>query len=286
MKKRKNLITKVAAVAAMAVLSMTALAGCGSNKNTAITVISREEGSGTRSAFTELMGITVDDVDNTVTSAEITSSTSVMLTSVEGNENAIGYISLGSLNDTVKAVKVDGVEASVDDIKNGSYSISRPFNIVTKSNISELAQDFINYILSDEGQAVINSEGYISVASGNSYQQSSMSGTITIAGSTSVAPVMEVLAEEYMAVNPDVTIEIQQSGSSAGITSTIEGACEIGMASRELEDTETAEGVSSTKIAMDGIAVIVNNNNETDSLSSEQIQKIFTGEITDWSEID
>ena len=267
-------------------LLLGSLTGCGGAGNDTITVVSREDGSGTRGAFTELLGIAVDDVDNTIDTAEITNSTAVMLTTVSGNTNAIGYVSLGSLSSDVKAVKVDGVEPSVEDIKNGSYAVSRPFNIVTKAEVSDLAKDFITYIESSDGQAVIEDEGYISSnENAQPYTATNLNGTITIAGSTSVAPVMEVLADDYMKLNGGVTIEIQQTGSSAGITSTIEGVCDIGMASRELKDSETSQGVSSQVIAIDGIAIIVNNNNTVDTLSAEQIKDIYTGAITTWSEV-
>lgn len=267
-------------------LLLGSLTGCGGAGNDTITVVSREDGSGTRGAFTELLGIAVDDVDNTIDTAEITNSTAVMLTTVSGNTNAIGYVSLGSLSSDVKAVKVDGVEPSVEDIKNGSYAVSRPFNIVTKAEVSDLAKDFITYIESSDGQAVIEDEGYISSnENAQPYTTTNLNGTITIAGSTSVAPVMEVLADDYMKLNGGVTIEIQQTGSSAGITSTIEGVCDIGMASRELKDSETSQGVSSQVIAIDGIAIIVNNDNTVDTLSAEQIKDIYTGAITTWSEV-
>lgn len=259
--------------------------GCGNAKNT-ITVISREDGSGTRGAFTELMGITVDDVDNTVETAEISNSTSVVIQSVAGNKNAIGYISLGSLGDDVKAVSVDGVEATVDNINNGTYKVARPFNIATKEDISELASDFVTFIMSADGQAIVEEEGYIKASDNGAYTPAGLEGTIVVAGSTSVAPVMEVLADAYKKLNTAVTIEIQQTGSSAGMTSTIEGACDIGMASREVKDSETAEGLIPTVIAMDGIAVIVNKENTVDNLTSEQIKNIYTGEFTDWSEME
>ena len=252
----------------------------------AISVISREEGSGTRGAFVELMGV-VDENDNDITTvnAEITNSTSVMITTVAGNPAAIGYVSLGSLSDEVKALKVDGVEATVDTVKSGDYKVARPFLLAYKDgSLSDVAQDFLNFILSDDGQAIIGEEGYISVAEGNTYEASGMSGKIVLAGSTSVSPVMEVLADAYKALNPDVTIEIQQTGSGAGITSAIEGVCDFGMSSRELKDSEAAE-LASTQIAMDGIAVIVNNGNTLDDITSEQIKSIYLGETTDWSEI-
>ncbi len=275
---------KFLALLSCAVLMAAAAVGCGS-QNEKITVVSREDGSGTRSAFSELMGVVKDDKDNTTDTAEVTNSTSVMLTTVAGNKAAIGYVSLGSLNDTVKAVKVDGVEATAENVKAGKYAVSRPFNIVTGKDLTPLAQDFISYILSTDGQAVVDEKGYISITQGETYKASGQTGTLTIAGSTSVAPLMEVLADKYMALNSGVKVEIQQSGSSAGITSAIEGVCQIGMASRELKDSETAKGVTATKIAMDGIAVIVNKDNSCSELTSDQIRKIYTGETTQWSDL-
>lgn len=275
---------KFLALLSCAVLMAATAVGCGS-QNEKITVVAREDGSGTRSAFSELMGIVKDDKDNTTDTAEVTNSTSVMLTTVAGNKAAIGYVSLGSLNDTVKAVKVDGVEATAENVKAGKYAVSRPFNIVTGKDLTPLAQDFISYILSTDGQAVVDEKGYISITQGETYKASGQTGTLTIAGSTSVAPLMEVLADKYMALNSGVKIEIQQSGSSAGITSAIEGVCQIGMASRELKDSETAKGVTATKIAMDGIAVIVNKDNSCSELTSDQIRKIYTGETTQWSDL-
>lgn len=283
---------KVIGLILVFVMSFTALVGCGNGgddsgsdaKGGEITVISREEGSGTRDGFTELMGIKVDDKDNTTVNAEISSSTSVVMSTVAGNVNAIGYISLGSLNDTVKAIKVDGAEATVENIKAGDYPIVRPFNVVTGSELSDLAKDFITFIMSKEGQDIISGEGYISnVDNPAEYvQQNGLTGRIVLAGSTSVAPVMEVLADAYKEMYSGVEIEIQQTGSGAGITSTIEGACDIGMASRDLKDEETAKGVEQTQIALDGIAVIVNTENSVDDLSTEQIRSIFTGETTTW----
>ena len=288
MKKRK-LIT----LGLCAVLAVTTLVSCGGNSSEGgapsgdITVVSREEGSGTRGAFTELVGvIDEDENDITVKTAEITNSTSVMMQTVAGNESSIGYVSLGSLSDEVKAVKVDGVEATVDTVKSGEYKVARPFNIVTKkTGVSELAKDFQKYILSEEGQKTIEEEGYIREDKAEAYKPAGLKGKITLAGSTSVAPVMEVLAENYKKLNDGVEIEIQQSGSSAGITAAIEGVCDIGMASRDLKDSETKEGLESTKIALDGIAVIVNNNNGLEDISTENLQKIYKGEITTWDEV-
>ena len=255
-----------------------------------ISPISREEGSGTRGAFIELFGIETKDadgnkIDNTTDTAEITNSTSVMMTTVAGNEYAIGYVSLGSLDDTVKALKIDGAESSVDTVKDGSYKISRPFNIVTKDGLSEVAADFVKYIMSEDGQKVVEDNGYISQGNEGAYEAAGLSGKVTVAGSSSVTPVMEKLAEAYKELNPDVEIEVQQNDSTTGVTSAIDGICDIGMASRELKDTETSQGVTGTSIALDGIAVIVNKQNPVDELTSDQVMSIFTGETQDWSDV-
>lgn len=256
-----------------------------------IVVISREEGSGTRGAFIELMGVEVkqDDgtkVDMTTVEAQITNDTAVMLTTVAGNPYGIGYISLGSLNDTVKAIMVDGVAPTVENIKAGTYKVSRPFNIATKGDVSEAAQDFMNFIMSAEGQEVVAKSKYIKINdAAAAFAPAGVSGKVVVAGSSSVTPVMEKLVEAYHAINPNVTIEIQQSDSSTGIKSVTDGTCDIGMASRELKDTELEKGLNPTAIAMDGIAVIVNNENTFSDLTSEQIRAIFTGEILSWSEL-
>ena len=286
---KKSRLAKVLTLGLAAVM-MFSLASCGGGGDSAggedITVVSREEGSGTRDAFTELTGVLADDVDNTVDTAEISNSTSVVIQSVAGNSAAIGYISLGSLDDSVKAVQVDGVDATVENVTSGDYKLQRPFNIVTNGEVGELPQDFINFIMSADGQAIIEEEGYIKINdSAEAYEPSGLEGTITLAGSTSVSPVMEVLADEYKALNSGVTIEIQQTGSGAGIQSTIEGVCDIGMASRELEEEEAAEGLTSQVIALDGIAVIVNTENTVEDLATEQIRQIFTGEITNWADV-
>ena len=224
-------------------------------------------------------------MDMTTDEAAVTNSTSVMMTSVAGDERAIGYISLGSLNDTVKAVKIDGAEATVDNIKSGAYKIARPFNIATKAEVSEVAADFIKYIMSEQGQKVVEDNGYISQGNEGAYEASGLSGKVVVAGSSSVTPVMEKLKEAYNALNPDVTIEVQQSDSTTGVTSAIEGVCDIGMASRELKDSELEKGVTGTVIAMDGIAVIVNNDSPVEELTSENVKAIFTGEVTDWADV-
>lgn len=255
-----------------------------------VTVVSREDGSGTRGAFIELFGIeqkndSGEKVDYTTDDAEITNSTSVMMTTIAGNTEAIGYISLGSLNDTVKAVSIDGAEPSVDNIKSGAYKIARPFNIATGETVSETAADFIKYIMSDEGQAVVEENGYISQGSEGAYTAANVSGKVVVAGSSSVTPVMEKLKEAYVELNPNVTIEVQQSDSTTGMTSAIEGVCDIGMASRELKDSETDAGLRATVIAMDGIAVIVNNDSPVDALTSDNVKAIFTGEAVNWEDL-
>lgn len=251
-----------------------------------ISVYSREDGSGTRGAFVELLGIEQDGVDLTTASAAITNSTSVMMTSVAGDKNGIGYISLGSLNDTVKALTIDGVKASAENVKNGAYQVSRPFNIVVGDDLSDATQDFIDFIMSAEGQQVVEDNGYIAVdSSAASYTTSGASGKIVVAGSSSVTPVMEKLAEAYKALNSDVSIEVNQSDSTTGVNMAVEGTCDIGMASRELKDSETSQGVSSQAIALDGIAIIVSPDSSIDELTSDQVMKIYTGEITDWSEL-
>lgn len=291
---RKKLLTlAVATVAASSLL--TGCGGSSSNDKKAasdenITAVSREDGSGTRGAFIELFGIEQKDkdgnkVDKTTSSVQITNSTSVMMTTVAENKAAIGYISLGSLNDTVKAVKIDGAEASVDTVKDGSYKIVRPFNIVTKDKLSKQAQDFENYIMSADGQKIIEDNGYISVGDKPAYEATAVEGKVVVAGSSSVTPVMEKLAEGYKAVNDKVDIEVQQSDSTTGMTSAIDGLCDIGMASRDLKDSELEAGLTATVIAKDGIAVIVNNDSGVEKLTSEQVKDVYTGNITTWEDL-
>lgn len=255
-----------------------------------IGVITREDGSGTRGAFIELFGIEEkndagEKIDNTTDTAAVTNSTSVMMTTVAGDLYSIGYISLGSMNDTVKAIQIDGTQATVENIKDGTYKIARPFNIATKEGLSEAAQDFIDFIMSADGQAVIEENGYIPVEEAEAYSGKMDSGKIVVAGSSSVTPVMEKLKEAYLEKNPDVSIEIQQSDSSTGMSDTIDGTCDIGMASRELKDSETEKGLTATVIAMDGITVIVNNDSPVDALTSEQVKSIFTGDAVYWSDV-
>ena len=280
-----------------------ALAGCGGNNNTAentdsqteqtsestgmsgaIHVVSREDGSGTRGAFVELTGVEDDNGDNTTVEAEIANRTDAVLTTVAGNEAAIGYVSLGSLNDTVKAVTVDGVEATVDNVKRGTYTLSRPFNIATKGEPTGVAADFINFIMSADGQAIVG-EDYITVNDeAEAFTSDGSSGQITVGGSSSVSPVMEQLIEAYEAVNPNAKLELQPSASTSGMTGAMDGTFAIGMASRELHDDEAGQ-LTAQAIAMDGIAVIVNPANTVDNLTMDQIRSIYVGETTDWSEV-
>lgn len=299
-------LKEIAATLLVATLALGTMVGCGStgNDNTTdgektentgasgdITILSREDGSGTRGAFVELFGIEEKDadgnrVDMTTEDAKITNSTSVMMTTVAGDVNSLGYISLGSLNDTVTTVKIDGVEATADNVSNGTYKIARPFNIATKGeDLSDAAQDFVNYILSKDGQQIITDNGYISVGEGKEFTSNNASGKLVIAGSSSVTPVMEKLVEAYGKVNANVEIEVQESDSSTGMQSTIDGLCDIGMASRELKDSETEAGLVATEIAKDGIAVIVNNESGITDLTSDQVKQIYTGEILTWDEV-
>lgn len=282
---------KVLAIVTAALIGTTAFAATASAASGTIDVISREDGSGTRGAFIELFGIEEkqgdEKVDMTTEDASITNSTSVMMTTVAGDENAIGYISLGSLNDTVKAVKIDGAEASAENVANDTYKVSRPFNIVTGEKLSDAAQDFENYIMSADGQQIVEDNGYIKAADdAKAYEQSDAEGKVVVAGSSSVTPVMEKLKESYEKANGGkITVEVQQSDSTTGITSAAEGICDIGMASRELKDEETSENLTATEIARDGIAVVVNNDNDIDDLTSDQVKAIFTGETTEWEDL-
>ena len=294
------------AAVAMSVMCMGTMVACGSSgsasndsktgsagsssKSQTITVVSREDGSGTRGAFIELFGIEEKDasgkkVDNTTDDATITNSTEVMMTTVAGDEAAIGYTSLGALNSSIKALKVDGAEATAANVKSGTYKISRPFNIATKGTVSEVTQDFINYILSEDGQKIVESNGYISQGNSGAFTSNGASGKIVVAGSSSVTPVMEKLLEAYKKVNTGAKIELQESDSTTGMTAAIDGTCDIGMASRELKDSEKSAGLTNQVIALDGIAVIVNNKNSASNITSEQVKAIFTGETTDWSNV-
>ena len=294
------------AAVAMSVMCMGTMVACGSSgsasndsktgsagsssKSQTITVVSREDGSGTRGAFLELFGIEEKDasgkkVDNTTDDATITNSTEVMMTTVAGDEAAIGYTSLGALNSSIKALKVDGAEATAANVKSGTYKISRPFNIATKGTVSEVTQDFINYILSEDGQKIVESNGYISQGNSGAFTSNGASGKIVVAGSSSVTPVMGKLLEAYQKVNTGAKIELQENDSTTGMTAAIDGTCDIGMASRELKDSEKSAGLTNQVIALDGIAVIVNNKNSASNITSEQVKAIFTGETTDWSNV-
>lgn len=302
----KNGIKKISALLVMSALAVTAFAGCGGAGNgessstdaasqtafdtsKSISVVTREEGSGTRDAFVELTGVLVKDgdtkTDNTTKSAVTVNGTEAVITNIKGNDYAIGYISLGSLNDNVKAVKIEDVEATAENVKSGEYKISRPFNIAYKEDgLNELAQDFVDYILSSDGQAVVTDNGYVAVSENGAYEGTKPEGKITVAGSSSVSPVMEKLIEAYQAINTGATIELQTTDSSAGMQSAIEGTADIGMASRDLKDEEATE-LTSTRIAQDGIAVIVNKNNTVDTLTMDEVKSIYTGESTVWSDV-
>lgn len=297
-------------IAVLAIAGMVAglAAGCGSKEKTDsdsgnnkeassdwdsssdITILSREDGSGTRGAFIELFGIEEekDDekVDMTTEEAQITNSTSVMLTTVAGDDYAIGYVSLGSLDDSVKALKIDGTEATAENVKSGDYKVSRPFNIAVKEDLdNEVASDFINFILSEEGQKVVEDTGYIATDEVKPYEGTSPSGKAVVGGSSSIAPVMEKLIEAYKAVSADAEIELQTTDSSTGMTSVVDGSYDIGMASREVKESEISEGLVPQVMATDGIAVIVNNNSTVDELSGDQVKTIYTGEAFTWDEV-
>lgn len=258
----------------------------GTSASGPITVVSREDGSGTRGAFVELIGV-VDEEDNDMTTvdATISNSTEVVIQTVAGNTGAIGYISLGSLDDTVKGVNIDGVEPTAENIENGTYTVSRPFNVATKGELTnEAAQDFMNYIMSEEGQAIV-AEDYIPVADVEPFESNGASGSVTVSGSSSVSPLMQKLIEGYNTVNPNVSIELQTSDSTTGMTDAINGMSDIGMASRELKQEELDAGLVNTVIATDGIAIIVNNESPITDLTTEQVRDIYLGNITDWSEL-
>lgn len=302
----KSMTKKITATALFGVLAVSAFAGCGGagsssngssdagpdaakfDASKTISVVTREEGSGTRDAFTELTGVLVKDgdnkTDNTTTSAVTINSTEAVITNVKDNEAAIGYISLGSLNDTVKALKIGGVEATADNVKSGDYAVSRPFNIAYKGELSDVAQDFVDYIMSSDGQKIVSDNGYVTVSENAAYSGKKPSGKISVAGSSSVSPVMEKLAEAYQKVNTNAKVEIQTSDSSAGMQSAMGGTCDIGMASRDLKDEEKS-ALKVETIAKDGIAVIVNNANTCDDLTLDQVKSIYTGETTVWSDI-
>ena len=300
--KMKKFIAMMATVAMVAGLAV----GCGGGSDAEggeggasgefdpsmdITIVSREDGSGTRGAFIELFGIEEEQedgekVDMTTEAAQITNSTSVMLTTVAGDEYAIGYVSLGSLDDSVKAVKIDGAEATADNVKSGDYKVSRPFNIATKADLNNpTATDFIAFIMSEEGQAVVAEEGYIPLDGAEAYAGEAPAGKVVVGGSSSVSPVMEKLIEAYAEVNPEAEIELQTTDSTTGMENAIAGSYDIGMASREVKDEELAEGLEAQVIATDGIAVVVNNANPVEDLSSDQVKAIYTGEALTWDEV-
>ena len=296
---------RTSAIAAVTAAALAlSLAACGSADSAAassapagdfdadqdITVISREDGSGTRGAFIELTGVEEKNadgkkVDNTTEAAAIQSSTNGVMTAVANDETAIGYISLGSLNDSVKAVKVGGIEASAETVKDGSYTLARPFNIVTNGEATDpVAVDFIAYCLSKDGQALATEEGYVG-SEGEDYTSAQPEGKITVGGSSSVSPLMEKLIEAYKTVNPNAELELLTSDSTTGVSGALDGSYTIGMASRELKDSETEGGAVSTVLAQDGIAVVVNPANSVEDLTVDQIKGIYTGELTTWADV-
>ena len=289
----KKIIVYAAAAAVVLASGILGFAGVGRtadfDKGKSISVVSREDGSGTRGAFVELFKIEIKTPeggkkDMTTKEAVIANKTDVMMVNIAGDPYAIGYISLGSLNGSVKALDIDGVKPSAENVKNGSYKISRPFNIATKGEPTGLAKDFIAFILSRDGQAVVG-KGYIPVKEEAApYAGGKMSGKITVAGSSSVSPIMEKLKEAYVAKNPNAVVEVQMSDSTAGMTGAMNGTCDIGMSSRALKDSEKAK-LTETAIAHDGIAVIVNNKNPLGGLSADQVKSIFTGVSATWSQV-
>lgn len=288
----ENKMKKIVALTVLATVVFSMFTGCtksGFDQESSISVVSREDGSGTRGAFIELFGIEEKAADgtkkdNTTKEAVIADKTDIMLTNISNNDYAIGYVSLGSLNDTVKALDVDGIKATTENVKNGEYKISRPFNIATKGEPTGLASDFMNFIFSKEGQEVV-SKSYITIDDkAPAYSGNKPSGKIVVGGSSSVSPLMEKLIEAYKLINKDATIELQTNDSSTGMKDTISGTLDIGMASRELKDSEKAE-LKDSAIALDGIAVIVNSKNTLTNVTTEQVNEIFTGKSTKWSEI-
>lgn len=272
-------------------LSAVSLTSCAKGAADEICVISREAGSGTRGAFIELFGIEKKDetgkkIDMTVDTADVTNSTAVVLQSVAGNTGAIGYVSLGSLSNTVKALNIDGAEPTAKAVKEGKYKATRPFLVVTKPQIEDTnaaASEFLRFIISSDGQAVVEKAGCVAAANNPSYMQNVKQGSVTVAGSSSVTPVMEKLIEAFKKVNSGIDVTVQQSDSTTGITSAMQGVCDIGMSSRELKSGE--DGLVATKIATDGIAIVVNKACTIDLLTAEQVRRIFTGEVTKWSEV-
>lgn len=248
--------------------------------------ISREMGSGTRGAFVDIFDVkqeTGKKIDATSKKAEVTNSTGVMITTVANSKNAIGYISLGALNDEVKALKIDGVAPSVANINSKKYTIFRPFNVVTKTK-TPLAEDFLNYASSQNALAIIEKAGYIAVSK-NAFSSKKPKGKLVIAGSSSVTPLMEKLKEAYEKINPNANLEILQSDSTTGVTSTIEGIADIGMVSREVKQSELKKGLKAQVLALDGLAVIVHKSNKLDDISKESVKKIFMGELSEWDKV-
>ena len=247
-----------------------------------IAVFTREDGSGTRSAFIEITGVG----DDMYVEAVVQNETAQILTSVETNEAGIGYVSVGSLSDSVKALEIDGVLPSNDTIMDGTYTLQRPFLVVVTDEKKDdpLVQDFIDFMLSAQGQEISASRWTMVLSNAHTYESSGLTGLLTVGGSTSVEPLMQRLREAYIALNPGVEIEVSGGGSGTGINQATEGILDIGMSSRELRDAEKEE-LTDIAIALDGVAVIVNKANPINELSIEQVKEIFTGEKTRWNQI-
>ena len=290
----KKILLAILSIAMVGVLGVAAV-GCGEDKMTdTITVITRESGSGTRGAFIELTGVQQKDkdgnkVDRTVKTAQVANSTAVALQNVQKNPSAIAYISLGSLTDSVKAVPFEGTAATVDNIKNGSYTLSRPFNLAYKEdNDNPTLADFMKYIASTEAAEVINGEDFIAPENTASYTKPATAPTekLVVNGSSSVYPLMQALVESYCKASgvSKSTIDLQFNDSTAGMTGAMNGTYDLGMASRELEESEAA-ALQSVVLATDGIAVIVNNMNPITNITKEQLCNIYIGVATKWSDV-
>lgn len=254
------------------------------SKKDTINSITREEGSGTRGAFVDLFELKEDGMDKIDDSIEVTNSTISILTSVKSDKNAMGYISFGSLNDNVKSVKIDNIEPSIENIKNGKYSIIRNLNIVIKEK-NELINDFIKYINSTQAKEIIEKNGYVSIDNNKIYKSSDLKGEINIIGSSSVAPIMQKLAEDYMIYNEKIIVKVGQSDSTSGINSVLDGTCDIGMSSRELKETEINKGLESVVVCKDGIIIIINKEQKIDNLTKKEVYDIYTKKIESWDRL-
>lgn len=252
-----------------------------------IHLYTRELGSGTRSAFTSVTHLTDENGDDILSpKATVQNSTSATMQAVESDSHGISYISLGSLNSSVKAVSIDGIEPTSENIQNGDYQLIRNFNVTYGQELSEVAQDFWNFMFSAQAQELVAEDGYVPVNSNApEYKPAGLSGKISIVGSTSVEPTIQRFSEVYKKLNPNVTIDITAPGSGAGITSAIDGSADIGMSSREPDEDEAAQLMETSPIAIDGIVVIVNNNNPLENLEIQEIQGIYLEYLKTWNEV-